>query len=67
MKQMMCKESYHIMCLFKTNSSGISLWQLSVSSFLKKTYSLKEKSFDKIINQSKFLFTTLNRLCCLED
>ena len=34
-KQMLCEESYHI-CSFNRYSSGISLCQLSVSSFLEK-------------------------------
>ena len=33
----------HIICSFKMNSSRISLSQLSVSSFLEKIYSAKEK------------------------
>ena len=42
-KQMLYEKSYHIFCSFKRNSSGISLSQLSVSSFLEKIHSAKEK------------------------
>ena len=42
-KQMLGEESYHIIFSFKKNSLGISFSQLSVSSFLEKIYSVKEK------------------------
>ena len=49
-------------CSFKRNGSRISRLQLSVSSFLEKIH----KIFYQIINQSKFLFTTLTKLCCFK-
>ena len=47
------------------------LFQLSVASFFEKIHSAKDKilenkKFYKIINQSKFLFTSLTKLHCLK-
>ena len=67
---MLCEESYHIIYLFKRNSSGISSSQLSVFILREKSLSkgqiLDNKNFYKIINQSKLLFTTLTKLGCLK-
>ena len=57
----MCEESDHIICSFKRNSSGISLLQLWISSFLERIHLVKEKFWiikifiKSLTNQNFFL------------
>ena len=60
-KQMLSKESYHIICWLKRNSPRISLSQLSVSNIVRENSLWEGKILDEIINQSKILFITLTR------
>ena len=60
-KQMLNKELYHIICLFKRNSSRISLSQLSVS------YILRENSLGegKLLDNKNFMKLLTNQKFCL--
>ena len=58
---MLNKELYHIICLFKRNSSRISLSQLSVS------YILRENSLGegKLLDNKNFMKLLTNQKFCL--
>ena len=69
-KQILSEESYHIICLFRRNSSRISLSKSSVSYILRENSLSEEKSLDnknfmKLLTNQK-LFITLTRLCYLK-
>ena len=56
---MLCEQSYYIICLFERNSSGIPLWENSLSENSLRENSLSErkildKTFMKLLTNENF-------------